>query len=144
MADNKALIRRYFQEVLSKGDIKVVDEVLAPDVVVQTPSYMAEPLRGREAVKQWFSDLRRAFPDLQFTLGEEVAEGDRVASSFRLTGTHRQDYMGLPATGRKISLTGVDLFRISSGKIAEVRIYYDTLGLMQQLGVVPAPGKPQG
>ncbi len=58
MADNKALIRRYFEEVLSKGDIKVVDEVLAADVLVQTPSYMAEPLRGREAVKQWFSDLQ--------------------------------------------------------------------------------------
>ena len=121
----------------SAGDLAVAEEILAPDMVFRGPSYMGEPIQGLEAFAQFVRYLRSAFPDMLFIVGHEVAEGDWVATSFTLRGTHRGEYMGLGPTGKAIDLPGVDLFRVAGGRIREVRVFYDTLGLMQQLGVAP-------
>lgn len=136
---SKAIAQRYFEEVLA-GDLAAADEIIAPDLAFYGPNYWGEVLQGREAFKQFVRYLRAAFPDLVFTVGEEVAEGERVTTSFTMRGTHRGEWMGLAPTGRSFVLPGADLFWIVEGQIAEIRVFYDTLGLMQQLGVVPAPG----
>lgn len=136
--DGKALVRRYFSEVLA-GDEAAADELLAADVAFYGPSYWGEVLQGRDGFKGFVRYLRSAFPDIRFAIGEEVAEGDRVAGSFRFTATHRGEWQGLAPTGRRIDLPGCDLFRLRDGRIAEIRVFYDTLGLMQQLGAAPGP-----
>jgi steroid delta-isomerase-like uncharacterized protein len=138
MPDGNAIIaRRYFEDVLG-GRLDVADEIIAEDIAFYGPNYWGQPIRGLDAFKGFVSYLRSAFPDLHFTIEEEVVAGDRIASRFMLYGTHEGEWMGITPTGKPIALPGVDLFRVSNGKIAEVRVYYDTLGLMQQLGVMPA------
>ena len=136
---SKALARRYFERLLSKGDLAIADEIIAEDVAFRGPNYWGEVLHGRPAFVQFIAMLRTAFPDLDFTIVEELAEGDKVATSFRMRGTHRAEWMGLPATGKQMDLAGVDIFHVADGKIKEIAVYYDTLGLMQQLGVIPTP-----
>ncbi|MBM3925594.1 MAG: ester cyclase [SAR202 cluster bacterium] len=139
---NRTLIHRYFDELLSKGNLAVMDQILAHNVTVYPPAYMGEPLRGIDAVRGWFTALRRAFPDFQFNLGEEFGDGNTIASTFRMHGTHKAEYMGLPATGNKIDLSGADVFKFANGRIQEIHIFYDTLGLVSQLGVVKWPPQP--
>jgi steroid delta-isomerase-like uncharacterized protein len=138
---NKAIARRYFEQLLA-GDLAVADEIVAEDVAFHGPNYWGEPIHGREGLKQFVRYLRSAFPDLRLAVREEVADETHVATRFELSGTHRGEWMGLAPTDRPIALPGMDLFRVADGRIAEVRVYYDTLGLMQQLGAVPAPPAP--
>ena len=138
MSDGNAIIaRRYFEEVLG-GRSGVADEIIAEDIAFYGPNYWGQPIRGLNEFKGFVSYLRSAFPDLHFTVEEEVVAGDRIVSRFMLYGTHQGEWMGIAPTGKQMALPGVDLFRVSGGKIAEVRVFYDTLGLMQQLGVMPA------
>jgi steroid delta-isomerase-like uncharacterized protein len=134
----KALARRYFEELLA-GDLALADQIIAADVDFYGPDYWGEAIHGREAFKGFVAYLRAAFPDLRFELAEEIADDTRVATRFVLTGTHRGEWQGIPPTGRAVTLPGADIFRIADGQIAEVRVFYDTLGLMQQLGVNAAP-----
>jgi predicted ester cyclase len=83
--------------------------------------------------------MRAAFPDLRWVLDEVVAEGDKVVSRFTWTGTHRATFLGIPPTGRKVTVKGVVIDRLAEGKMADSRILMDSLGLMQQLGVLPTP-----
>ena len=136
---NKMLARRYFDEVLSQGHLATADEILAADLEFYGPTYWGEAISGIAAFKQFVTYLRAAFPDLSFTLGEEISEGDWTATRFVIHGTHRGEWMGIAPTGRRMELPGVDLFRITNGRIGEVRVFYDTLGLLQQLGVAAAP-----
>jgi steroid delta-isomerase-like uncharacterized protein len=135
---NRVIARRYFQEVLG-GDLDVADEIVAEDVAFIGPNYWGEVVQGREGFKGFVRYLRSAFPDITFTVHDEVADASRVATSFRFTGTHLGQWMDLAPTGKRIDLAGADLFRIDNGRITEIRVFYDTLGLMQQLGVAPAP-----
>ena len=138
----KALARRYFEELLA-GDLALADEIIAAGVDFYGPDYWGEAIHGREAFMGFVAYLRAAFPDLRFELAEEIADDTRVATRFVLTGTHRGEWQGIPPTGRAVTLPGADIFRIVDGQIAEVRVFYDTLGLMQQLGVnaaAPAAG----
>jgi steroid delta-isomerase-like uncharacterized protein len=138
MSDRNAIIaRRYFEEVLG-GHLDTADEIVTEDIAFYGPNYWGQPVRGLNEFKGFVSYLRSAFPDLHFTVEEEVVAGDRVATRFMLYGTHQGEWMGIAPTGQQMALPGVDLFRVSGGKIAEVRVFYDTLGLMQQLGVMPA------
>jgi steroid delta-isomerase-like uncharacterized protein len=134
-----ALSRVYFDDLLSGGDLAAAEHVLAEDLVVHPPTYWGEPIRGRENYKAFIVYLRTAFPDLNFTIGEEAVEDNIVATVFRLRGTQKGEYMGIPAAGKQMDLPGVDVFRLKDGKIQEIRIFYDTLGLMQQLGVSTVP-----
>ena len=138
MSDGNASIAgRYFEEVLG-GRLDVADQIIAEDIAFYGPNYWGEPIRGLDEFKGFVGYLRSAFPDLHFTVEEELVAGDRTASRFMLYGTHQGEWMGIAPTGKQIALPGVDLFRVSGGKITEVRVFYDTLGLMQQLGVMPS------
>jgi steroid delta-isomerase-like uncharacterized protein len=135
---NSAIARRYFTELLA-GNVALADEIIAADVDFYGPDYWGEAIHGRGAFKGFVTYLRAAFPDLSFTLHEEVADASRVATRFTLTGTHQGEWQGIAPTGRPFTLPGMDLFRIENGQIAEVRVFYDTLGLMRQLGVIETP-----
>ena len=132
----KALVREVIQELFNKGNLAVADQAYAREYVGHDPA-SPEPLRGPEGVKQDISKYRSAFPDLHFTVEDLIAEGDRVVSRFRITGTHRGELMGIPPTGKRAVVTGISILRFAGGKIAEEWSNWDALGLMQQLGAVP-------
>ena len=134
---NKARIRRVIEEAYSRGDLSVVDEVAASDMVIHAST---QDIRGREGAKQFVTMFRTAFPDLHFTIEDQIAEGDMVVTRWTARGTHRGDFQGVPATGREIRLTGTDIDRMTNGKVVECWAHVDELGLMQQLGVIKADG----
>ncbi|HJT14397.1 MAG TPA: ester cyclase [Dongiaceae bacterium] len=134
---NKARIRRVIEEVYNRGDLSVVDEVAASDLVIHASS---QDIRGREGAKQYVATLRAAFPDLHFTIEDQIAEGDRVVTRWTARGTHRGEFQSVPATGKKIRLEGTDIDRMADGKVVECWAHVDELGLMQQLGVIKSDG----
>lgn len=144
MSDENAKIAgRYFEEVLG-GHLDVADEVIAEEIVFYGPAYGSPPIRGLNEFKGFVTYLRSAFPDIQFTPEAEIVAGDRVAGLFTMQGTHQGEWFGIAATGKQVAMSAVDLFRVSGGKIVEIRVFYDTYGFMQQLGVVPAPAQVEG
>jgi steroid delta-isomerase-like uncharacterized protein len=134
---NKELSRR-FTELFSTGDEALADEVLAPDVVFHGTTGDGE-LRGIDAMKAFLAGYRRAFPDARSTVEEQVAEADTVVTRWRARGTHRGELGPIPPTGRDFEMEGVTIERIAAGKIAEVWVARDELGLLRQLGLLPAP-----
>ena len=134
---NKAITRRFFEVF----NLTVVDELFTPDYVHHNPSLTPELQRGREAYKQIVNQFITAFPDLHTTVDDAIAEGDKVATRWTWRGTHKGEVMGIPATGKQVVISGVSIHRIATGKIAEGWINFDALGMMQQLGVIPAPGQ---
>ena len=135
-AENKALSRRFFEEVFNAGNLDVVDELVAPDFVnhdAATP----EPARGVEGAKASITGYRDAFPDLNFTIEEQIAEGAYVTTRWSAKGTHEGDLMGIAPTGKQGTVTGISIDRIVDGRLVESWTNWDTLGLLQQLGVVP-------
>ncbi len=133
---NKALARRSLEEIWNKGNLAVADELIAPNHVAHDP---ANPNAGSgpEATKQQASMYRTAFPDLQITIDDQVAEGDQVVTRWTARGTHRGDLMGIAPTGKQMTVTGINITRIAGGKAQEDWTNWDTIGMMQQLGVVP-------
>ena len=140
--DNKALTRRVIEEVINQHDLAAIDQFYAPNVVGHFSALPKEPkeVQGREAFKQFLSMYLTAFPDVQFTIEGMIAEGDSVAFRHTFRGTHTGAIMGIPATGKQVSVTGIDIVRIAGGKIVEQWTSADDLGAMQQLGVVPSMG----
>lgn len=135
-ADNKALVRRFYGEGVHNPAI--FDELLAPTYVLHLPG--GPPMSGIEPAKQLMVAYTSAFPDLQLTTEDMVAEGDRVAIRNTWRGTHQGVFQGLPETGKHVTFTGSDIFRIVGGRIAEQWADLDALGLMRQLGAIPARG----
>ena len=135
---NKALIRR-ITDGLSQKDVAVIDELCTPDFVNHDP---ANPqVRSLEDYKQWLTGFFAAFPDVHFTLEDMLAEGDRVAYRYTLRANHSESWRGAAPTGKSISVTGTSITRMRDGKSAELWTNTDALGLVQQLGLIPAPGQ---
>jgi steroid delta-isomerase-like uncharacterized protein len=134
--DSKALVRRFYEEGVHNPAL--FDELLAPTYVLHLPG--SPPIAGIEGAKQLMTAYTSAFPDLQLTTEDLVAEGDRVAIRNTWHGTHQGVFQGLPPTGKQVAFTGSDFFRVVSGKIAEQWADLDALGLMQQLGTIPTMG----
>jgi steroid delta-isomerase-like uncharacterized protein len=139
--ENKALVRRELEKIFSKVNLDAADEVYAPDYVGHDPTE-PEAIRGLEGVRQYAAAFRSAFPDLQATVEDQVAEGDTVATRFTARGTHQGELEGIGPTGNRVEVPGIVISRIEGGKIAEDWTNYDALGLMQQLGVIPQPQQP--
>jgi len=136
----KALVRRFFEES-NKGEaatMAVIDELFAPNIVYHGGG--GEEIRGLKEYKE-ASGGYNAFPDLHFTIDDMVVEGDKVAVRITLTGTHKGEFMGHPPTNKKLTLWEITIFRVAGGKFVEGWERADTLGLMQQLGLIPAPEK---
>ena len=135
--DNKAVSRRLF-EAMTRGDLDAVDDIFTPDAVIHDPG---REFFGRAAIKQGLASLRAGFPDIAYSIQDQIAEGDRVASRYRGEGTHLGEWRGVPGTGRRFSYTGILIHRFEDGKIAEFWGQADVLGLLQQLGALPAPAR---
>jgi len=126
------LVRRLHAEILAVRDPGVVDAFFAPDFVSHTnPPGFPE---GVEGVRRFFAMFRDAMPDVEVTIAELIVDGDRAAVATTIRGTHTGDLLGLPATGRRVEVIGVDMVRVLDGKIVEHRGLTDTVGLMRQLG----------
>lgn len=131
--ENKAVARRLF-EAMSAGDVNAVDALFTPDAVVHDPG---REYRGRDAIREGLRALLTAFPDIVYSVDDQVAEHDMVASRYRGEGTHLGDWRGLPATGRRFAYTGILIHRFEDGRIAEFWGQSDSLGVFQQLGGPP-------
>jgi predicted ester cyclase len=126
-ADNKAIARRYFDEILNKGSAAAIDAIVAPDVVFRNPPAV---VKGMADFRKLVASLRGAFPDLHFTLEDELAEGNKVATRWVMRGTQG---------ARKMDVSGMDIFLIENGKIKEIWVNMDSLAQAQQMGTVAAP-----
>ena len=138
---NEALADRFHMDVFQEENLDVADEILSPDFVWHGAFSPGEDQRGPEGTKQVASAVIGAFPDRRITHEDIIAEGDKVLIRWSMSGTHQGELLGIPATGRRVTVTGFDLFRIEGGKIVEMWQEADQLGMLQQLGVIPEPGQ---
>jgi steroid delta-isomerase-like uncharacterized protein len=133
---NKAVIRRFVEQVQNKKDFTVYDELTDPEFVNLSapPGVPANSEGGR----LWLSTFANAYPDGEFTIDDMIAEGDRVVTKKTFRGTHTSEFAGIPATGKRVTLQYVDIMRMREGKIVEHWLSMDQLSWLQQLGVIPA------
>ena len=136
-AETKGISRRLIEEAFNKGNLDVVDELVAPEFVNHDAA-LPEPTIGIEATKASIRGYRDAFPDLRLTIELQVAEGDYVTTRWSARGTHQGDLMGMPATGKQATVTGITVDEIVGGRLVESWTNWDTLGMLQQLGAVPS------
>ena len=132
---NKAVVRRYWNELWNEKRGEVIAEIAAEPVTFHFPPGQAHQPPN---LTKWFETALVAFPDVHFTIHFELAEGDLVATHWSYIATNTGLFLGRPATGKQVTDTGIDVFRIKDGKIVEMWVVQDSLGLMQQLGVLPA------
>jgi steroid delta-isomerase-like uncharacterized protein len=134
---NKAIMRRIYDEIWNEGKLEAIDEIFSPDYVAHFLPPGMPP--GRDGFRQFVTMYRGAFPDVHAEVRDQVAEGDKVVTRFTLSGTHSGPFMGIPATRNSVKMTAVVITRFQNGRNVEGWAEQDRLGLMQQLGVVPAP-----
>ena len=130
------VVRRFCDEVINAHNPAAAETLVAEDFVELDP--LPGQVGGREGLQRWLSGWFAAFPDLAWTNQQHVAEGEHVVTRFTWTGTQQQDFMGIPATGRRVSVNGVVIDRVEGGQMSESRMLMNSLSLLQQLGVAPA------
>jgi steroid delta-isomerase-like uncharacterized protein len=134
--ENKAIVRRLYEEVWNERKLDVVDELISPSHALHDAN-VSGSRTGPEAYKQQFDRFTRAFPDLHFAIEDIVCERDKVVVSWMISGTHKGEYEGIPATDKKIAVQGITINHIGNGKILDTYVSWDALGLMRQLGNAP-------
>ncbi len=139
LEENKAIVRRMYEEILNKGNLALADEIIALDAFSHQPAAPPESLPGPEGVKRVVKMLQSAFPDQHTTIEEMIAEGDKVVMRGTLSGTHKGNFLGIPPTGKHFTMTQIHILRLVDGKVTEHWVNRDDLGMMQQLGVIPVP-----
>jgi steroid delta-isomerase-like uncharacterized protein len=132
---NKAIQHR-FQDMWNKGDFSIIEKIFDKDFLNHSVD-----AKGFDAIRQFVTIYRKAFPDVKFTIEEQIAEGDKSVMRYTITGTHKGEFQGIEPTGKSIKITGIAIHRITAGKIVEIWANWDALGLMQQLGAVSMPGQ---
>ena len=135
---NKALVRRFYEEI-DKGNISILDELLAADYVDPSPPPFPGLAPGREGVKQSFRLFQQATPG-SHRIEDQIAEGDKVVTRLTSTGKHEGDLPGAPRTGNEMKMTSITIHRIANGKLVEKWSEKDMIGLLQQIGVMPPLG----
>ncbi len=138
--DIKELSRRILDEVWNNQNLDAVDEMIAPNFM-QHDSQSPVAVRGIDGYKQFVRYYLTAFPDCHFTVEDQMSEGQMVATRWTVTSTHAGNLGDIPATGRRTSATGISWSRVENGKFVESWTNWDTLGMLQQLGVMPAPAQ---
>jgi steroid delta-isomerase-like uncharacterized protein len=138
--ENKALIRRRLEVMWNEGDLEAAREFLSPDAVHHSKPGIPP---GREYATQMAAMYLSAFPDLQCVVEDQIAEGDKVVTRWTMTGTHSGDFLGVPASGKQVTVSGININRVVDGQIQEGWVVYDELGLLRQLGVIPGMGATQ-
>ena len=141
--ENRALIQRFVEEVFNHGNLDVVDDIYAPVYVGHTVG-LPDQTPGPEGVKAFVGLYRSAFPDLHTTIEDIVAEGDKVAYRWTAVGTHRGELLGVAPSNNRVELTGITIERIEGSKIVETYNNFDQLGMMRQIGAIPAPEQSEG
>jgi steroid delta-isomerase-like uncharacterized protein len=139
--DPKALTRRFFEE-RNKGKaaaVAVIDETCATNMVFHNST--GRDIYGLKDFQQYYSKLFSAYPDIQFTIDDMIAEGDKVATRYTMTGTNKGEFMGIPPTQKKMAVWVIEIDHFTEGRLVEGWLRFDTMGWMQQLGVVPTPKK---
>jgi steroid delta-isomerase-like uncharacterized protein len=137
---NKAIMRHYVEDLVNQHDLSELDRWFVPDYIDHV---MGRDILGPEGYRQSVQPLWQGFPDVRYEIQQMVAEGDRVATLFKATGTHQGAFFGVPPTGKPIEIYGITIERIVDGKLYEGWSVPDMLGLMQQIGAVPTPGAPE-
>ena len=138
LEENKGLVRRFVEEVQSNHKLELVDQLFDPNYNDHASGPGMVP--GIDGFKQFYGMMLQAFPDLFATIHDQIAEGDKVVTRKTFKGTHKDAYMGVPPTGKQVEIGVIDIFRVADGKIVEHWMQADSLGLMQQLGMIPPPG----
>ena len=123
-------------EVGNKGNLNVVKEIFDTDYVSHNPA--GANIKGPQEYKQFISDLRTAFPDLRFIINDRFTKEDKVVARWTVHGTHKGEFLGIPPSGKEVTVTGIVIHRFAGDKIQETWEEYDSLGLMQQIGVIPS------
>jgi predicted ester cyclase len=135
--ENKAKVRRFFEELLSTDNFAVADEILSPDFRFY---FAGSPVAmDLESYMEFLVARRAAFPDRRFIVEDMIGEGDKVSARFTMRGTHKGELRGIAPSGTELTMTGIDMIRISEGKLVEDRVEVDQLGMMQQLGAETSP-----
>jgi steroid delta-isomerase-like uncharacterized protein len=137
-ADNKAIVRRLYDEVWNKRKLELLSELISPSHALHGPNFSGSAI-GPEAYKLRVSAFYAGFPDLRWTIEDTVAEKEKVVACWTFSGTHKGDYMGVPPTNKKVSVDGMTIHHMADGKIMDSYSTWDALGLLQQLGAVPSP-----
>ena len=132
---NKMRMRRAINEVWNGENFTAVNELVTSDVVLHL-SRPGDEIHGREGVSQFYAELHAAFPDIHFTIEDQLADGDKVVTRWICRGTHKGEFQGMPPTGKQINVTGIDIDRIADGKVVECWPVMDELGMLQQLGAL--------
>jgi steroid delta-isomerase-like uncharacterized protein len=135
-AENKVMMRRWFEEVWNRGRVAAIDEMLSSQATIHG---LGPEGLDVAAFKQFHTRYRSAFPDVRIHVEDVIAEGDKVAVRWSGTGTHQGNDLGFPATGNSIQFTGMTIGRVENGKLVEGWNVFDQLGMLQQLGVVNLP-----
>ena len=141
--EDKAIVRRHYEEAMNDRNLSIMDETYAVDIVHHDPSNPAD-IEGVEDLKQRFAQIISGFPDLHYTIDDMTAEGDKVVVRWTASLTHTGEFEGLPPTGKRAVVQGIFIHRLAGGKIVEDWANRDTLGLLQQLGVIPVPEQTGG
>jgi steroid delta-isomerase-like uncharacterized protein len=138
--ENKATSRSFYEQVFNQGNLLAADELLSRGAVDHNPPGPGFA-PGSEGVKQVVMMFRSAFPDLRLDIEDQIVEGDKVVSRITARGTHQGELLGVPPTGKMVTVGLVDILRLDGGKIVERWGQFDALGMLQQLGAVPQPGQ---
>lgn len=133
--ENKKFIQHFVDETINRKNLDALNELVAMDFIEHVPFPGQGP--GRAGLRDTLGAFLTAFPDIQWTLDEQIAEGEKVTSRFTWTGTHRGQFLGIPPTGRSVKVWGVVIDVVRNGVFTESRIIMDTLGLLQQMGAIP-------
>ncbi len=133
---NNLLVQRAVEDVWNKGNYSTLDQLVARDIVIHS-STPGEDIHGQDGVKQFYTALRSAFPDIRFTIDDQFAHGDKVVTRWSAHATHLGPFQEIPPTGRQVRLSGIDIDRIADGVVAECWPVMDELGLLLQLGLMP-------
>lgn len=141
-ADNKIIVRRLYEEVWNQRKIEVVSELISPSHALHGSNFSGSSI-GPEAYRRQVSLYVAGFPDLRFTIEDTIAEEDKVVVSWTISGSHKGEFMGIPATNKKVSVEGITIHHIAKGIIMDSYASWDTWDMMQQLGVISASGGPK-
>ncbi len=134
--ENKAIARRAY-DAINRNDLDALEEMVDSDITDHDPAPGQGP--GLEGVKQYFSSLHAAFPDVHMDVEDMIAEGEKVVARVSVSGTHQGEFLGIEPTGNRVTIKGIDILRITDGKVVEHWGNFDDLGMLQQLGVVEPP-----
>jgi steroid delta-isomerase-like uncharacterized protein len=137
LQENKALVRRFVEEMQNAHELDALDTFFSSDFVDHSGLSDPPTLEGSRGL---FTMMFAAFPNMHFTIAQQIAEGDQVVTLKTFHGTHEGTFMGIPATGKQVEIDNIDIFTVRDGKLSEHWAVGDFLGMLQQLGAVPAPG----